>query len=110
MSPLHFRRKEFLQGLQHHVAAFAIHAADRLYVLIEEAVAGDLICHHLVEGGRMQVCSLLELYKFIDYFGRRNNPSQANTRSQSLGECAQVNNISEGVSAVAPQVLAIEDQ
>src|ERR1700690_268054 len=108
MSPGHFGREELLQSLQHDVAAFAIDLTNQLDVLVEESITRDFVGHELSEGRSVQIRALLELRQLADDVGRSDDPSQAKPRSQRLRECAEVNDVANGIAVGAAQILAAE--
>src|SRR5208282_5667860 len=109
MGPGHCGREELLESLEHYVAALAVDLTNQLHVFVEEPIACYFVGHKLGEGRSVQVGALLQLRQLADDLWRRDDPSQTKAGSQRLGECAQVNNIANGIAAVAAQVLAIED-
>src|ERR1022692_676276 len=108
MSPGHLWREELFQSLQHHVAAFAINLTNQLYMLVQESIARDFVGHELREGRSVQVRALLELRQLADDVRRRDDPSQPKSGSERLRECAQVDDVADGIAIVAAQVLAVE--
>src|ERR1039458_318636 len=108
MSPGHRRREEFLQRLEHYVAAFAIDPPNQPDVLLKESIARDFVGHELCEGRSVQVGALLELRQLADDLRRSDDPSQPKPGSQRLRERAQVNDVTNGIAAVAAQILAVE--
>ncbi len=108
MSPGDGGWEEFLQRLQHHVAAFGIHLANQLYVLVEESIARHFVGHELRERRSVQVGALLQLRQLADNLRRRDDPSQPQPGSQRLRKRAQVNDVANGIPLVAAQVLAVK--
>src|ERR1017187_1156508 len=108
MSPGHFRGEELFQSLKHYVAPFAIDLTNQLDVLVEESIACHFVGHELSEGRSVQVGTLLQLRQFADDLRRSDDPSQTEPGSQRLRECAQINDVADGIAVVAAQVLAVE--
>src|SRR5450631_1779770 len=108
MRPGYCGREELFESLKHYVAAFAIDLTNQLDVFVEESIAGDLVGYELREGRSVQVGTLLQLRQLADDLRGRDDPSQTKAGSQRLRECAQVNDVANGIAVVAAQVLAVE--
>src|ERR1035437_2092274 len=108
MRPGYFRWEELLQSLNHHVTAFAIDLTNQLDVFVEESIACDFVGHELSEGRSVQVGALLQLRELVDDFRWSDDPAQTKTGSQRLRECAQVDDVANGIAVVAAQVLTVE--
>src|SRR5271165_1405631 len=77
MRPCHLRREVVVESLQHGVAAFTIDTANKFDVLFEEAILGDFVGDHLVEGAGVEVGALLQLHQTADDVRWGNDPAQA---------------------------------
>lgn len=58
-SPLYPSGHVFFEGVKHDIPAFVIDTADGKDVLINKSMLTDFVCHHLVEGGGMEIHALL---------------------------------------------------
>ena len=108
MSPGNLRQGKTLGEPEHYVAAFAIDLANQLHVLVEKSIARDFVGYELSEGRSVQVGALLQLRQLADDLRRGDNPPQAKSGSQRLRECTQVNDVADGITTVAAQILAVE--
>src|SRR5208283_1646409 len=108
MSPGYCGGEEFFQRLQHYVPPFAIDLTNQLDVLVEESIARYFVGHELGESRSVQVGTLLQLRQLGDDLGRSHDPSQTEAGREGLRECAQVNDVADGIAVVAAQVLAVE--
>ena len=77
-------------------------------MLIQEAALADLISHHLVEGGGMQIGSLFGHDQFANHLWRRDDPGQADARCQQFREGAQIDDIASISPAIGTAHLAIK--